>query len=179
MTNIHSQGCSCNSNSSCCSPKQEKKRIEIEFLYLDLSVCERCQGTESNLDLAIDEVSSVLESAGYEVLVDKINVTSPELAIKYEFLSSPTIRINGRDIALEFRETPCNDCGDLCGDTVDCRSWIYEGTEYKEPPKEMIVNAILQEIYGGYSSSQRAEQEYVLPQNLKTFFNGLAIENKG
>ena len=83
--------CSC--GSGCCEPKPAKKKVNIEFLYLDLSVCERCQGTESNLDSAIKDLSAVLQSAGYEVEVSKINITSPELAIKHEFLSSPTIRV--------------------------------------------------------------------------------------
>lgn len=63
------------------------------ILYLDLTVCERCQGTESNLDSAIKELSAVLQAGGYEVEVNRINITSPELAVQYEFCSS-TIRVN-------------------------------------------------------------------------------------
>ena len=111
-----SGGCSC--GSGCCTPdvNQEnqqvkvqgnklKKKIVIDFLYLDLTVCERCQGTENNLDNSVDEVSDVLKSAGFGVVVNKINVTTKELAIKHRFLSSPTIRVNGKDIALELKES--------------------------------------------------------------------------
>ena len=115
----------------------------------------------------------MLKSAGYEIEVNKINITSEELAVKYRFVSSPTIRVNGRDIAMELKESCCEECGDLCGDNVECRVWIYEGEEYNEPPKAMIVNAILKEVYGGGSSAVEAEGEYVLPDNLKTFFGGL------
>ena len=110
------------------------------------------------------------------MLVNKINITSKELAIKHEFISSPTIRINRNDIVLEVNETPCKDCGDLCGDNVDCRSWVYEGSEYTEPPKAMIVNAILKEVFGGNKAIQISKREYVLPQNLKVFFDGLDIK---
>ncbi len=41
-------GC-CTCGSGCCGQEQEKRQIIIEFLYLDLSVCKRCQGTETNL----------------------------------------------------------------------------------------------------------------------------------
>lgn len=164
------KGCSC--SSGCCTPEPNKDLV-IDFLYLDLNVCERCQGTEKNLDQAIQEVSSVLKSAGYNVVVNKINIASEEMAVKYEFLSSPTIRINGMDIELEVKETLCENCGDLCGDTVDCRSWVYEGTEHDEPPKEMIVNAIMKEVYGGPSKAGYIKKEYVLPQNLKVFFDGI------
>ena len=42
----------------CCDEKsalcKEAKRINLDFLYLDLSVCERCQSSSKNLDIAID-----------------------------------------------------------------------------------------------------------------------------
>ena len=151
---------------------ENKRKITIDFLYLDLSVCERCQGTESSLDQALEEVSGVLKSAGFDVVVNKINVISEELALRTHFVSSPTIRVNGRDIASELKESCCEECGDLCGDSVECRVWIYEGKEYTEPPKAMIVNAILKEVYGG-NQEDSPEGEYVLPENLKTFFDGL------
>ncbi len=171
----NSKGCSC--GSTCCTPEQEKKKVDIDFLYLDLNTCVRCQGAESNLDQAINEVSTVLKSAGYVVSVNKINITSPELATEYEFLSSPTIRINGYDIALDVTETSCKDCGDICGDSVDCRSWVYDSVELPEPPKEMIVNAIMKEVYGGHSDLNKMKSEYVLPQNLKLFFDGKKTKN--
>ena len=162
--------CSC--GSSCCEPQQEKKRVVIDFLYLDLTVCGRCQGTESNLDSAIKELSVVLQAAGYEVAVNRINITSPKLAVQYEFLSSPTIRVNGKDIAMEVRETLCQECGDLCGSETECRSWIYEGVEYSEPPKAMIIEAVLKEVFGGGEKSEQVKP-YVLPKNLETFFAGI------
>lgn len=166
----------CCSDRNCCSAEQSKKQLIIDFLYLDLSVCERCQCTESNLDAAMKEVSTVLKSAGFEIVVNKVNINSKELAIKYEFLSSPTIRINGNDIELEVKETACKECGDLCGDDVDCRVWVYDGNEYTEPPKEMIVNAILKEVYGSKNIVHLNKKEYILPSNLQAFFDG--INNK-
>jgi len=109
--------------------------LVIDFLYLDLSVCTRCQGTDTSLDEALAEVSRVLEATGTEVIVNKINVNTEELAIKHRFLSSPTIRVNGHDIQMEVKESLCESCGDLCGDEVDCRVWVYQGKEYTVPPK--------------------------------------------
>lgn len=162
----------CCSNSNCCSPKVERKQITIDFLYLDLSICERCQGTESNLDDAIKGVSTVLTAAGYDIVVNKVNINSRELANKYEFISSPTIRVNGRDIAFELKESDCKDCGDLCGENVDCRVWSYEGEEYTEAPKELIINSILKEVYTGVSGFQSRE-EYVMPDNLEKYYDAL------
>jgi len=168
----HNNGC-CACEGGCCGGEKEKKQLVIDFLYLDLSVCGRCQGTEENLEEALADVSDVLQGAGFEVIVNKINITSPEQAEKYRFLSSPTIRMNGVDLDLEVRESACQDCGDLCGDDVDCRVWVYEGTEYTEPPKALIINAILKAVYGGQLQGSAPQQEYQLPENLRRFFAGL------
>lgn len=164
---------SCSCGNGCCDSGEVKKQILIDFLYLDLSVCERCQGTGSKLYEAVDEVDRVLKAAGFEIIVNKININSKELAIKYKFVSSPTIRINGDDIEMEVKESSCKDCGDLCGDDVECRVWEYEGIEYKEPPKAMIVNAIMSYVYGGKRTTIDNQNDYVLPNNLSVFFDGL------
>ena len=159
---------------SCCGsvveePQGKGTRIEVDFLYLDLSTCTRCQGTERSLDEALAEVSRVLEATGVEAIINKINVASEELAQKHKFVSSPTIRVNGRDIQMEVRESLCESCGDLCGQEVDCRVWIYRGRDYTVPPKAMIIEAILNEVFG--RRDDRAEEKpYVLPDNLKRFY---------
>jgi len=152
--------------------------VQIDFLYLDLSVCQRCQKTENNLMAAIDEVSEVLKASGIEVRVNKININSRALAIKHAFVSSPTIRINGKDIVLEMCETDCKDCGELCGEKVVCRSWIYKGVEYSEPPKEMLVEAILRNIGGQEKEKIKYKKLYLLPENLNIFFDGIEKKSK-
>jgi hypothetical protein len=148
-----------------------KRQIKIDFLYLDLSVCTRCQGTDTSINEALNEVSKVLEATGTEVVLNKINVNTEELAVAYKFLSSPTIRVNGHDIQMDVKESLCESCGDLCGDEVDCRVWVYQGAEYTVPPKAMIIDAILKEVYGGNQDGNLAEQEYVIPENLKHFYS--------
>lgn len=136
---------------------------------MDTTICGRCQDTEKALDEAVASVAIVLNAAGYGVKVNKVNIATRELAIQVQFVSSPTIRVNGNDIAVELRETVCEDCGELCGDTVDCRVWLYNGVEYNAPPKELIVDAILREVY----SAKQGEPErkaYQLPDNLETYF---------
>ena len=159
----------CCSSENCCTQTQPKKPISIDFLYLDTTVCSRCQDTEKALDEAVSSVAVVLGAAGYEVKVNKVNITTKELAIQYQFISSPTIRVNGNDIAIELKESLCEDCGTLCGDDVDCRVWIYNGIEYTVPPKELIVDAILREVYGEKKDSPNLEA-YHLPENLEVYF---------
>lgn len=161
----------CSSNCSC-SQNISKKTIAIDFLYLDLNTCQRCINTDKSLDEAIEQVSNILEAAGYQIIVTKVNITSVDLAVKYKFVSSPTIRINQHDIALDLKESNCKECGDICGDDVDCRVWTYDGVDYKNPPKAMIINAILKEVYSNEKHCAPTE-DYELPQNLKRFFEGL------
>lgn len=173
-------GC-CSCGPDCCggnAPKQvNSKRVVIDFLYLDLSVCEWCNGTDKSLDEALNDVYNVLQASGVEVIVNKINVTTEELAIKHRFVSSPTIRVNGRDIQMELRERLCDSCGDLCGDNVDCRVWVYNGEEYTIPPKALIIEGILKSVYGGEKATSE-ETEYKLPENLKRFYAAMYEKNK-
>jgi hypothetical protein len=74
--------------------------------------------------------------------------------------------VHDRKISLVVYEA----CGDLCGDEVDCRVWIYQGKEYTEPPKAMIIEGILKAGYGGDLGINVADQESVLPENLKHFY---------
>lgn len=110
---MHSFSKCCSGDSACCPSPQDKKQLVIDLLYLDLSVCTRCQGADHNLDQAIAEVSGILKAAGFEIIVNKINISTKEMAIKHQFLSSPTIRINGIDIDLAVKESTCKECGDL------------------------------------------------------------------
>lgn len=174
MANTSNSGCGC--GPGCCDGQQatpdKKKQITIDFLYLDLSTCTRCQGTDTNLDDALEEVAKVLDATGVKVVLNKINVATPELAEKYQFLSSPTIRINGRDIQLEITENACESCGDLCGTEVDCRAWSYQGVDYDVPPKALIIDAILREVYGG-STNVPTPKAYAMPENLQRFYAGM------
>jgi hypothetical protein len=124
------------------------RALQVEFLFLDLQTCTRCVGTDANLETAIETVQQVLSATGIALNVEKILIDSPEKAHQHHFVTSPTIRVNGRDIALETRESRCDSCSDLCGceEGTDCRVWVYRGQEYTEAPVGMIVEALLQEI---------------------------------
>jgi len=156
-----------------------EKQVEIEFLYLDLDVCTRCKGTDANLETALRIVQEVLQASGTDVSTRKVLVDSEETARKLRFLSSPTIRINGRDIALEFRETPCDSCAGACAcdGGVNCRVWVHEGKEYTEAPVALIVNARLSEIYDRQSADRPASSRpFELSENLKHFFEAKAAK---
>jgi hypothetical protein len=150
-------------------------RLRIDFLFLDLETCTRCRGTDRNLESALESARDLLAATGTEVEVNKVRVDSAELARELRFESSPTIRVNNRDAALELRESSCGSeaCTDGCGESIACRVWVHDGEEYAEPPVAMILDAILRELDGGASVEREPDAEpYELPENLKRFFAG-------
>ena len=162
---------------------EQARRLDVEFLYLDLKVCARCQGMERSLEEATSAVAPILELRGTEVNVGKVHVQSEEQARELGFGSSPTIRINGRDIqparagSTDVIESPCECGASLCGETVNCREWVYQGETYATPPVGLIVDALLGEIYGhGETSLEGTWPVGDVPDNLKSFFE--AKENK-
>jgi len=174
---------SCCCAAGCCGSSaaevEGKRQIVIDFLYLDVTVCTWCKGTEESLNESLSDVSAVLQASGVEVIVNRIHVDSEEKAERLRFASSPTIRVNGRDIQLDGKESKCDSCGDLCGDDVDCRVWVYHGKEYTSPPKAMIIDAILREVYGQAATVAVASDKFVVPDNLKKFFHSMNAKNQG
>ena len=149
--------CCCSGSSGCCGPGRSatrsevagKRRLDIEFLYLDVISALAARGPRIVWRRPSQRSPACIEATGAEVSVRKIHIADEEQARAHRFVSSPTIRVNGRDIQLDVRESLCESCGDLCGDDVDCRVWVYQGKEYTSPPKAMIVDAILRAVYGG------------------------------
>lgn len=151
-------------------------KIVIDFLYLDLNTCTRCVGTDRNLEEALAAVRQLVEQTGTRVEVRKHLVETAEMARKLQLVSSPTIRVNGTDIALELKETPCGTeaCTDGGGEHIACRVWTYQGEELTEAPTGLIIDAVLREIYAPHPQRSTGAEPYELPENLQRFFHGKA-----
>jgi hypothetical protein len=143
----------------------------VEYLYLDLNTCERCMGTDDELDEVMMVLTPALELAGFDVQYKKVEMATTEIARQYRFLSSPTVRVNGQDICDSVAENSCGCCSEISGTDVDCRVFEYGGQSYEVPPKEMLAEAILR-IAFGESEGGCACGDYELPENLKTFYEG-------
>jgi hypothetical protein len=145
--------------------------IDIELLALDLTSCDRCRGTLTNIEVAIETLRPVLEVMGAQVLVRKLVIESEEQAHRHRFVTSPTIRVNGRDIAFETLESQCEACSDLCGceEGTACRVWRYRGEEHTQAPVGLVVESVLHEVLGSRGESAAAPYPAV-PENLRRFF---------
>lgn len=161
----------CCSSGGCCNEESVKK-VLIEYLYLDLNTCDRCIGTDKVLDEVMLILTPTLELAGYKVEYNKVEMETAEMAIQYKFLSSPTIRVNRKDICTSVEENSCGCCSDISGTDVDCRVFEYNGETYEVPPKDMLANDILCSVFGADSDGCAYETEYKLPENLRSFYEG-------
>jgi Domain of unknown function (DUF2703) len=147
----------------------EPRRLNIELLYLDMTECTRCVDAGARLDEAVALLSPVLAETAWEARVTKIHVTTEERARELRFASSPTVRINGRDIQLDSRQTICGDCGKLCKDaSVTCREWRFRDQWFTSPPKALFVEAMLKAMSGTEPAAQ-ASGQFEVPENLKRF----------
>ena len=151
--------------------------VAIDFLYLDLETCTRCKDTDDNLGAALSEVSQLLTSAGITTQVKKNQITNQQQASELNFISSPTLRVNGRDIAMQFKQSRCESCESCaCNGEIECRVWVYQGKEYLQAPKAMIINAILSAVYdkSGSKNTPIDDAEIASQQaNLQRFFDGV------
>ncbi|MDD4135383.1 MAG: DUF2703 domain-containing protein [Eubacteriales bacterium] len=157
--------CGCDGD---CVPE---KTVLVEYLYLDLNTCERCIGTGQELVEVLDALIPALRLAGYGVQYRKIEMSTAELAHQYRFLSSPTIRVNGRDIGGPVQENGCGCCSEISGTDVDCRVWETEGQAYEVPPKELLAEEILGAVFG-HKEAGCVCDDYEMPENLAAFYQG-------
>lgn len=145
--------------------------LVIDHLFLDLSVCNRCQGTERALKEALDVLRPVLGALEVSVTVNRIHIKTRAEALHHGFISSPTLRVNGLDLQPQPEESLCASCGVLCGDVVDCREWNYQGQRHTEPPPALIAEGVLKGLFGILQGIPATSLD-ALPENLERYFQG-------
>jgi hypothetical protein len=125
------------------------------------------------LENAVRLLAPAAEAMGIDLKYQAIVVQSEDEAKQHALVSSPTIRINGRDIAQDIRESVCESCGDLTDNNtvVDCREWHYRGKVYSSAPLPMLLEVIMGAMLNFDQeppvTPARLEE---LPENLKAYF---------
>lgn len=172
----------CCSSDSCCddgvseknAEPMENKVLNVDLVAIDMETCARCVPTGDQLQAAVRLLSPVADALGIELRHHVIVVQTPEEAKEQALLSSPTIRLNGRDVAQDIRESVCESCGDLTDNNamIDCREWHYRGKVYFAAPLPMLLEAIM----GAMLNIDRAPPVVstpleTLPKNLQRFFD--------
>ena len=160
--------------------------LKVEFLFLNENQCKPCNGTSAALAQAIEMLRAPLKTMGIGLKLEKIHVNSKEIALARKFRSSPTIRINGKDIDPARTEDICPSCGTLTGDTavVSCRTWHWKDEVYQVAPAGKIIEEIFSAVAAmppdtrseGCCDDTDESSVYTLPENLKGFFDAIAKE---
>lgn len=169
-------GCGCNTTDATegdtTAETAAKKVLEVELLVIDLTTCARCVPTGDQLQQAVRLLEPVAEALGIELRHRQIVIQTPQEAKAHAFVSSPTIRINGRDIEQDIRESLCESCGDLTENNtlVDCREWHYRGKVYSAAPLPLLVEAIMAAMLAIDTPPVVPEPLETLPENLERYF---------
>ncbi|MGN1344690.1 MAG: DUF2703 domain-containing protein [Traorella sp.] len=162
-----------------CNEKETnvKRKVHIDYLYLDLNTCDRCISTEQVLDEVMEVLRPALKLAGYEVDYQKHEMTTASIAEHYHFVSSPTILVNGIDIFGSAIESDCGCCSNIAGSDVSCRVFEEKGKTLTVPTKEMLAYAILNHL--NRNQVNCSCDTYQLPENLRRFYEGKNKKSEG
>jgi hypothetical protein len=107
-----------------------EQEVKIEVLYVA-----ECPSHPA----AVRMVKDVLAAEGVVTEVQEVLVRDKDMASELKFLGSPTIRVNGRDVAEETRKAQSF--------ALSCR--LYLGSkEVGLPPAEMIHRAVIEARQG-------------------------------
>lgn len=167
-----SNGSAVSYSSSDDSYKGRKRKVVVDFLYLDLSCCDRCQGADQRVEMAVERCRDVLLACGYEISLNSVHVDNQMLAEAYRFESSPTVRVNGVDICPSIEENDCACCSDMSDTPVTCRIFPFNGTYYEVPPTDMLVRGIMEVVLQNRQPDD-PPLPYKLPENLRQFYQGV------
>jgi hypothetical protein len=163
--------------------KSGERTITVDFLFLDEETCVPCGSTSDNLETALKAMELPLQEMDVTIEVNRIHVATREIAIREQFVSSPTIRVNGVDIDPSVTEGNCETCGEIAGnDTkVNCRTWEWRGEVSNAAPVAKIMSEVMNAaLAGGQTSANCCASEsddktrkaaYTIPENLTGFFN--------
>jgi hypothetical protein len=130
-----------NSTSDGSRRPREQRTVAIDLLYGDLSSCGRCMDAAVNLEVALGALEGVLGTTGTRIEVHRTHVRSAAEAEDLGVVSSPTIRVQGREIELG---PPSGECGSKCG--CGCAPGIACGGE---APVRVIVDAVVAALAEG------------------------------
>lgn len=107
---------------------------QIDFFYFDKQTCQRCKETEHNL-------RDVLSELGTDIKIIEHQLENHEQVVEgFGKIISPSIFFNGKDIFPKASISPCGECSNICGKSVNCRA---ESDKNDQFTKRAIKEAIL------------------------------------
>ena len=122
------------------------KKLSVEFRYVDRKTCSRCKTTDKNVKRTMHGLHKALKETNV-----KIDFKTTKLPIS-KLAQSNSILINGKDIEEIIRKrktarfSNCKGCGEITGDSCECRTYAYRGKKCTYIPTAMIQEALKKTI---------------------------------
>lgn len=116
--------------------------MKVEVMYIA-----DCPNHESTLEHA----RAALQAMGVPAVVDEVEVRTEADAEMWQFLGSPTVRVNGLDVEPEARGSRHFGFG--------CRSYLENGRRSGQPSKELIQRALEENVGLAMGPLQAGSQE--------------------
>ncbi len=123
--------------------------LVLELYALDTTSCGPCVSALGSMHAAAAVLSRELTGRGYVVATRVVRLEDADHARALGVLSSPTVRVNGVDIALDVDESVCPSCTALASAAVECRTYRWAGRSYDHPPAALIAAAVRAHIATG------------------------------
>jgi hypothetical protein len=123
--------------------------VVLELFALDTAACTPCVSAMACLHAAAAALSHELTGSGYIVATRVILLENPAHAAELGICSSPTVRVDGHDIALAVHEEACPNCSSVAGVSIDCRTYEWDGQRFDHPPVPLILDAVHQHLVSG------------------------------
>lgn len=107
--------------------------------------CERCASTEEELQKAFQSLKQSLTPLRIEVILEK-KALNPTTCAK-DISQTNRIWVGERTleewVGAQVGKSPCGFCCEELGDSVECRTIIFEGKTYETIPANLIIKASL------------------------------------
>ena len=132
--------------------------VVLELFALDDESCAPCRSARSSLRAAAQILSQTLDGQGYVVATRVVVLQSADHARALRVVSSPTVRVNGHDVALAVEEQTCSTCSTLAGTSIECRTYEWDGRRFDHPPVPLIVDAVHRHLAAGASRAAIAPE---------------------
>jgi hypothetical protein len=145
--------------------------VVLELFALDTAACSPCVSAMANLHAAAAALSRELTGSGYIVATRVIVLEDTAHAALLGISSSPTVRVNGHDIALDVLEESCPSCSSVAGTTIDCRTYEWDGQRFDHPPVPLIVDAVHQHLVSGARRAATQTLAASQPTSVERFLN--------
>lgn len=134
-------GCSACSGGSC--EPEITKTLKLNMVFDEGTDQEKCTALDGSILEALESMRSFFDENRIRIQYNSVKLINEEQADLLGFKDLPTILINGRDIQPDYKATACKCHGD-----EEIKGWIYKGMEHEIPPKELVVDALIEALYG-------------------------------